>query len=121
VRFLIDRCAGRTLADWLRSEGHEVVESREWGADPGDMEILRRAAGEQRVLISMDKDFGGLVFLLQERHRGLIRLPDVPARARIDLVRQILEHHEEDLEEGAIITVRGSRIRVSRSFRVEES
>jgi predicted nuclease of predicted toxin-antitoxin system len=120
VRFLIDRCAGRTLADWLRSEGHDVVESREWGADPGDSEILRRAAAEQRVLISMDKDFGGLVFLLQERHRGLIRLPDVPARARVALVQQILDNHAQDLEDGAIITVRGSRIRVSRALRTEE-
>jgi predicted nuclease of predicted toxin-antitoxin system len=75
---------------------------------------------EQRVLISMDKDFGGLVFLLHERHRGLIRLPDVPARARIELVRQILEHHAKDLEDGAIVTVRGSRIRVSRPFQIEE-
>ena len=29
MRFLIDRCAGRRLADWLREQGHEVLESRE--------------------------------------------------------------------------------------------
>ena len=29
MKFLIDRCAGRLLADWLRKEGHDVVESRE--------------------------------------------------------------------------------------------
>ena len=119
MRFLIDRCAGRTLADWLRSEGHEVVESREWGDDPGDTEILRRAAAEQRVLITMDKDFGSLVFLQQEQHQGLIRLPDLPARTRIVLVQQILANHSQDLENGAIVTVRGSRIRVSRTLQTE--
>jgi len=31
MRFLIDRCAGRLIADWLRDEGHDVVESRERG------------------------------------------------------------------------------------------
>jgi hypothetical protein len=31
MRFLIDRCAGRLLADWLRTQGHDVVESRELG------------------------------------------------------------------------------------------
>lgn len=29
MRFLIDRCAGRQVADWLRREGHDVVESQE--------------------------------------------------------------------------------------------
>ncbi len=57
MKFLIDRCAGSTLADWLRAEGHDVIKSKDWGEDPGDMEILRRAAAEQRVLVTMDKDF----------------------------------------------------------------
>jgi predicted nuclease of predicted toxin-antitoxin system len=113
VKFLIDRCAGRTLADRLRAEGHDVVESQEWGADPGDVEILRRAAAERRVLVIMDKDFGSLVFMRGERHCGLIRLPDVPARLRSEIVRQILDDHGRDLELGAVLTARGSRIRVS--------
>ncbi len=113
MRFLIDRCAGHTLAVWLRSEGHDVVESQEWGEDPGDTEILRRAAAEQRVLVTMDKDFGNLVFMQRARHCGLIRLPDVLARHRIELLRQILGDHTLELEKGAIVTARGSRIRVS--------
>ena len=36
MKFLIDRCAGRLLADWLRKQGHDVVESHELGPDPGD-------------------------------------------------------------------------------------
>ncbi len=31
MRFLIDRCAGRLLADWLGTLRHDVVESRELG------------------------------------------------------------------------------------------
>jgi predicted nuclease of predicted toxin-antitoxin system len=121
LRFLIDRCAGRVLADWLRSEGHDVADSREWGEDPGDSEILRRAASEQRVLITMDKDFGGLVFFQHEAHYGLIRLPDVPARSRVAMIQQILESHAKDLEAGAIVTVRGSRIRVSHLRQIRET
>src|SRR5207249_12154215 len=33
VKFLIDRCAGHRLAEWLRAQGHDVVESRERGPD----------------------------------------------------------------------------------------
>ena len=46
MRFLIDRCAGRLIADWLRDEGHDVVESRERGVDPGDDLLLEWAVQE---------------------------------------------------------------------------
>jgi predicted nuclease of predicted toxin-antitoxin system len=49
VKFLVDRCAGRRLADWLRSQGHDVLEASSLGADPGDRALLRLAAQEQRV------------------------------------------------------------------------
>lgn len=113
MRFLIDRCAGRRLADWLREQGHDVVESRERGPDPGDAEILVWAEAEDRIVVTMDKDFGKLIFLQGDRHCGLIRLPDVPAKSRIELVRQILDGHPEDLTAGAIVTVRGDRIRIA--------
>ena len=38
MKFLIDRCAGHRLADWLRLQGHDVIESQERGPDPGDRE-----------------------------------------------------------------------------------
>lgn len=36
MEFLIDRCAGRRLAEWLSNLGHDVVEARILGPDPGD-------------------------------------------------------------------------------------
>ncbi|HET7510548.1 MAG TPA: DUF5615 family PIN-like protein [Solirubrobacterales bacterium] len=113
MRFLIDRCAGRRLAEWLRERGHDAVESREYGADPGDLTLLHWAFAEERILVTMDKDFGALVYRKGGQHRGLVRLPDVPARERIVLMEQILDRHGHDLAAGAVVTVRGSRIRVS--------
>ena len=63
MKFLVDRCAGRRLAEWLRSQGHDVVESRERGPDPGDRILLQWAADEERVLVTIDTDFGELLFL----------------------------------------------------------
>jgi predicted nuclease of predicted toxin-antitoxin system len=115
VRFLIDRCAGRRLADWLRQQEHDVIESQERGADPGDLKLLVWAHSEQRVLVTMDKDFGKLIFNSGEAHSGVVRLPDVPAEERIALMDMLLTRHEEDLLSGALITVKGERIRISRS------
>lgn len=114
MRFLIDRCAGRRIADWLRDRGHDVVESRERGTDPGDRILLEWAALERRILMTMDKDFGQLIFIEKAPHCGLVRLPDVPAARRIELMERLLRDHAQELADGAILTVRGERIRISR-------
>jgi predicted nuclease of predicted toxin-antitoxin system len=116
VKFLVDRCAGRRLAEWLGSAGHDVLESRQLGPDPGDLALLQRAAREQRILITIDTDFGALIFMGKESHCGLVRLPDVPAEKRIAIFGEILARHTSDLDAGAVITVRGNRIRVSRTL-----
>jgi len=82
MRFLIDRCAGQLLADWLRTQGHDVVDSRELGLDPGDRALLDWAAKERRILVTIDTDFGQLIYLENLSHAGLVRLPDVLARER---------------------------------------
>jgi predicted nuclease of predicted toxin-antitoxin system len=115
VKFLIDRCAGSRLAQWLRAEGHDVDEARHRGTDPGDETLLGWATSEGRVLVTIDTDFGTLLRLRGQAHAGLIRLPDVPPSTRIALMEEILQRHgAEDLTR-LVITVKGSRIRVSRS------
>ena len=114
MKFLIDRCAGRRLAEWLRAQGHDVVESRMLGPDPGDLTLLRWAADERRILVTIDTDFGSLLHVRGASHTGLIRLPDVPAQARIALVAQILRHHTAAELRKSVVTVRGHRIRLSR-------
>ena len=113
MKFLIDRCAGRRLADWLRGQGHDVIESRALGPDPGDLALLERAATEGRILVTIDTDFGELVYVRDVPHAGLVRLPDVPAMRRIALMAEVLERHRPALERQAVVTVRGGRVRIS--------
>jgi predicted nuclease of predicted toxin-antitoxin system len=111
LRFLIDRCTGKRVALWLRERGHDVVEVV--GPDPGDLELLERAAQEGRVLVTLDKHFLQLISQRSQPYSGLIRLPDLPAAERILLLERILRAHGEDLDRGAIVSVRGERIRLS--------
>ena len=115
MRFLVDRCVGRRLAEWLNSQGHDVLESRTLGLDPGDRELLEIASEQRRTLITIDTDFGQLVYLDRVSHSGIIRLPDVPSERRIKLMEAVLREHSQDLDAGAIITIRGERVRVSKS------
>ena len=114
MRFLVDRCAGTRLAEWLRSNGHDVVEARELGPDPGDRALLEIAEAADRVLVTIDTDFGELIHLHDVPHAGLVRLPDVPAVQRIGLMAELVNRHREALETRSIVTVRGGRVRVSR-------
>ena len=72
------------------------------------------AAAEDRILITLDQDFGQLIFAGERPHRGLIRLPDVPSAERIAIVADLLQRHADALADRAVITVRGGRVRISR-------
>ena len=73
--------------------------------------------------MTIDTDFGELVFLHDFPHAGLVRLPDVPAKRRIALMAELIERHRPALEMGEIVTIRGERIRISRppSFGIERN
>ena len=78
MRFLIDSSAGQQIADWIRRNGHDVIEIRQLGPDPGDRAILGLSVRDNRILVTIDTDFGELVFSHGLRHAGLVRLPDTP-------------------------------------------
>jgi predicted nuclease of predicted toxin-antitoxin system len=113
MKFLIDRCAGHRIAEFLETQGHDVSELSDRGPDPGDRTVLQWAWEENRVLVTMDKDFGKLVYLEGQTHCGLIRLPDIPPFQRIEIMKQLLKDHAAHLAEGCMLTVRGGRIRTS--------
>lgn len=115
MKFLLDRCAGHRLAEWLRSQGHDVVESKDLGPDPGDRVLLDWAYESGRVLVTLDKDFGEFLYVELQPHSGLVRLPDLPAQRRIEIMEEILRCHGRELSDRAVITVRGGRIRISRT------
>ena len=98
----------------MGSLGHDVIETRSLGQDSGDRAILEWAAGENRILVTIDTDFGKLVYVNGARHCGLVRLPDVPAQKRIQLMEMVITRYSSQLETGQIITVRGDKIRVSK-------
>ena len=75
--------------------------------------MLQRAVSEKRILVTIDTDFGRLVYRGGEVHCGIVRLPDVRCNSRIELMSTVIERYGPQLENGAIVTVRGEKIRVS--------
>jgi predicted nuclease of predicted toxin-antitoxin system len=115
MRFLVDRCAGHKLAVWLREQGHDVAEVRDLGKDPGDRAILAIATSEQRVLVTIDKDFGQFMFLERSAHSGVISLADLPGTARISLMGEVLRAVKDHAWAQVVVTARTGRIRITHS------
>ena len=121
MKFLVDQCAGRRIARWLKEQQHDVTEVRTMIPDPGDPAILEMAGREGRVLITRDKDFGKLVHRDKQPHAGIIQLPNVSAERRIEMIREVLEQNRNDIRDHAMIAVDWSgRIRVANRTEDEE-
>ena len=114
MKFLIDVCIGKTVGQFLAEKGYEVKNVNDSDPCMPDEIILKLARSEGRVLITLDKDFGKLIFLHKQSYSGIIRLPNVPTNVRLTLVRDVLDKFEKDLEDGAIITVKSDKIRIRR-------
>ena len=110
--FLLDRCVGRSAERALLEAGHDVVLIGDDRDDPGDLEILKRAHAEARILVTLDKDFGELAIVQALPHAGIIRLVDIPVRARGLHLLGLIERHGTELVRGAVVTIESGRLRI---------
>lgn len=112
MKLLVDTCVFGGAVQELRQAGHDVVWSGEWERDPGDSELLTHACEEDRVIVTLDKDFGELAVVRGLRHRGIVRLVGFRAQEQGSAARAALAKYAGELSKNAILTVEPSRVRV---------
>jgi predicted nuclease of predicted toxin-antitoxin system len=112
MRLLLDACVWAGARSELVAAGHDVVYAGDWPDDPGDEEILSRANGERRVLVTLDKDFGEWAILRGVSHSGILRLVNCRAARHGDLCLRVLARHGDELTSGAIVTAEPTRLRI---------
>jgi predicted nuclease of predicted toxin-antitoxin system len=112
VKLLLDSCVWGGVRGDLEVSGHDVSAAPDWGADPGDEAILARAHLEQRILITLDKDFDELAVIQGKSHSGIIRLVDISAKRQAAVSLHILAVYGNELEMGAIVTAEPGRLRI---------
>lgn len=117
MRFLIDQCLSAELAEGLAAAGHDAVHVAAYGLSrASDDEILARAAHEDRVLISADTDFGGLLAARDATLPSVVLYRRRTRRRPHEQVMVLLANLaalEGDLNAGAVAVIddRGIRIR----------
>jgi predicted nuclease of predicted toxin-antitoxin system len=111
---LCDEGVDRPIVDALRSAGHDVQYIAESDPSITDEEVLELANGLGAVLVTLDKDFGELVFRQGRVTSGvlLLRLLGLSANEKNRLVGAAVEAHSSELPGSfAVLTQSGLRIR----------
>jgi predicted nuclease of predicted toxin-antitoxin system len=112
MKLLLDACVWPGAATELERQGHEVVRVCDFGDDPGDQEILALALRENRIIVTLDKDFGELAVAFGHAHAGIIRIVNFPISRHAMVCIRALEQFGDELARGAIVTAEPGRLRL---------
>jgi predicted nuclease of predicted toxin-antitoxin system len=123
MKFLLDQDVYAGTARLLARLGHDALPVSKMGLSQAeDTELLMTARRESRVLVTRDRDFGGLVFV-RDLGTGVIYLRMSPATQNAvheELARVLIEHSEEELKE-AFVVVEPGRHRFRKTSRPSTS
>lgn len=90
----------------LQNLGHDVLTAKALGLSRADdTDLLATAAQEQRIFVSRDRDFGGLVFLERKR-AGVIYLriePSTVNAVHAELGSVLNRYTEEQLRNAFVV------------------
>lgn len=112
---LLDSCVWGGVVPELSALGFDVIWSGSWAKDPGDATILAAAHFEQRILVTLDKDFGELAILKGLPHSGIVRLSGFRVMQMATAIQHIVLTYGPEFAAGAIVTADPERIRIRTS------
>lgn len=100
LRFLVDVGVGKGIERYLREEGYDTKAVRDTDPRMEDEEIIRTAVTENRMVITMDKDFGELVYHSSMEHSGvlLLRLEDATGTEKSQVVKYIMKNYSDRIK-----------------------
>lgn len=116
MRFLLDQGLSPTVCTLLADADHDAIHARDLGLSTApDPVVLQAAVDDDRVLLTLDTDFGTLLAYSGDAtpsvvlFRGQVtRRPEAQAR----LLVANLEQLDTDLADGALVVIGDNRIRV---------
>lgn len=113
LKFLSDVGVGRKVEEWLVNNGYDVKTMRVINPKETDSEILKLAETEDRMIITMDKDFGELVHNSGKAHAGvmILRLEDANGDRKAEVISHIMTKYSDEIQNRFCVFQNG-RLRV---------
>ena len=117
MRLLADLHNAPRTVQLLRSLGHDVLRVTDLLlATASDETIVERAAQDERIILTQNLDMTAIIALSRRQYPSLVTLR--LSSVRIEFVNTILQRTlpilEQDLLQGAFLTIEASRVRLRR-------
>lgn len=119
MKFIADENVDKPIVERLREDGHTVLYVLEMEPSISDDEVIRRANQEFALLLTIDKDFGELVFRQRLIIYGviLIRIAGLSSQHKAELVAIAIQEHADELAQNFTVIMPGAvRIRKQHSW-----
>ncbi|MBI5970709.1 MAG: DUF5615 family PIN-like protein [Deltaproteobacteria bacterium] len=113
LKFLVDVGVGKKVEKRLADNGYDAKCVRDINPTADDSEILHPAVKEGRMVITMDKDFGELVYNSGKLHSGvlILRLEDADGVHKVKVMKKIPSDYADKLY-GRFCVFQGERLRI---------
>jgi len=115
MKLLLDQGLPRSAVNGLRSTGWDVVHVADMDmAAATDGDILEYARDEQRTVVTLDADFHAMLAVAGAISPSVIRIriEGLRGEALVDLLVRLAPLIAHDMEQGAMITVTETAVRV---------
>lgn len=115
MKFLADMGISPRVVAFLADEGHDAIHLHEQGLDRlPDSEILTKARGEARILLTHDLDFGELVAASGDRLPSVVifRLRNMQPTQVNRYLHSVINEYQDSLEGGVIVSITEGQIRL---------
>lgn len=117
MRFLADMGVAASTVRALAGAGQDAVHLRDLDLQRlPDEEILAKARGERRIVLTFDLDFGDLLALGMHESPSVIifRLRDETPQSVTPKLFEVIRQRASELEAGAVVVVEDDRYRLRR-------
>lgn len=117
MKLLVDQGLSRSAAKLLRAAGIDTIHVGEIGYSTAeDSAIMKRGQEEERVVVTLDADFHTLLALSGATTPSVIRIriEGLQGEAFSQLLQNTLPQCDEDLQQGAAVTIQEGKIRIRR-------
>ena len=116
MKFLVDNALSPVFAERLRDAQHDALHVRDRGMQASsDEEIFDLAIREDRIVVSADTDFGTLLALRETARPSVVIFRRTSGRRPEFQAMLLLKHLpevEDSLNEGSVVVIEETRIRV---------
>ena len=112
MKILLDSCIWSGAKKTIEASGYDCKWIGDFLKDPGDEAIMHLAVHEERIIVTLDKDFGELAVFKGTAHAGIVRLVDFSATRHGEITLFVLKNYADDLLKKSIITIDPIKVRI---------